>query len=65
MGLGKHDLHDMVDKIFEIDSSNPKMGEDKDIVTLSFSVRDTLVPEDLKNFIEKGYAFVLDADNNR
>ena len=39
------------------------MGEDKDIVTLSFSVRDTLVPEDLKNFIEKGYAFVLDADN--
>ena len=53
----------MVDKIFEIDSSNQKMGEDKDIVTLSFSVRDTLAPEDLKTSIEKGYAFVLDADN--
>jgi hypothetical protein len=63
MGLGKHDLHDMVDKVFEIDSFKSKMGEDKDIVTLSFSVRDTLAAEDLKNFIEKGYAFVLDADN--
>lgn len=63
MGLSKHDLHDMVDHIFEIDSYKSKMGEDKDIVTLSFSVRDTLAAEDLKNFIEKGYSFVLDADN--
>lgn len=63
MGLAKHDLHDMVDHIFEIDSYKSKMGEDKDIVTLSFSVRDTIAAEDLKNFIEKGYSFVLDADN--
>ena len=63
MGLRPNDLHDMVDHIFEIDSYKSKMGEDKDIVTLSFSVRDTLAAEDLKNFIEKGYSFVLDADN--
>ena len=53
MGLGKHDLHDMVDKIFEIDSFKSKMGEDKDIVTLSFSVRDTLAAEDLKTLLKK------------
>ena len=29
------------------------MGEDKDIVTLSFSVRDTLAPEDLKTLLKK------------
>jgi len=63
MGLGRHDLHDMIDHIFEIDSFKSKMGEDKDIVTLSFSVRDSIAAEDLKNFVEKGYSFVLDADN--
>ena len=63
MGLRSGDLKDMVDHIFEIDSFKSKMGEDKDIVTVSFSVRDPNAAEDLKNFVEKGYSFVLDADN--
>lgn len=63
MGLRSGDLKDMVDHIFEIDSFKSKMGEDKDIVTVSFSVRDGNAAEDLKNFVEKGYSFVLDADN--
>lgn len=62
MGLRHNDLRDMVYDIFEIDSYASKMGEDKDIVTVSFSVKDKLVAEDLMSFIEKGYAFVLDAD---
>jgi len=62
MGLRNSDLRDMVYDIFEIDSYASKMGEDKDIVTVSFSVKDQLVAEDLMSFIEKGYAFVLDAD---
>ena len=38
------------------------MGDDKDIVTLSFSVNEKHAADDLMNFIEKGYEFVLDAD---
>ena len=39
------------------------MGADKDIVTLSFSVNEKHAADDLMNFIEKGYEFVLDADS--
>ena len=39
MGLRQNDLEFTVDNIFEIDSFKSKMGDDKDIVTLSFSVK--------------------------
>ena len=38
------------------------MGDDKDIITLAFSVNGDSPAKDLENFIEKGYPFVLDAD---
>ena len=62
MGLRKGDLVSLVDRIFEIDSFKSKMGDDKDIVTLSFSTKNEGSAKDLENFIEKGYPFVLDAD---
>ena len=62
MGLREHDLHDMLINIFEIDSYASKMGEDKDIITLSFSLKEKAPADDLMNFLEKGYAFILDAD---
>jgi hypothetical protein len=62
MGLRQGDLKDMIYRIFEIDSYASKMGDDKDIVTLSFSVKEKEAADDLMNFIEKGYDFVLDAD---
>ncbi len=62
MGLRLGDLKDCVDHIFEVDSFKSKMGDDKDIVTLSFSVNEANAADDLMNFIEKGYEFVLDAD---
>ena len=62
MGLQKSDLKHLVDSIIEIDSYKSKMGEDKDIVTLAFSVHGNEPAKDLENFIEKGYPFVLDAD---
>jgi hypothetical protein len=62
MGLNTSDLKFLVDEVFEIDSFQSKMGEDKDIVTLSFSVREREAAKDLMNFCEKGYPFVLDAD---
>jgi len=62
MGLRTEDLKDLVDKIFEIDSYKSKMGDDKDIVVLSFSTMNEGSAKDLENFLEKGYPFVLDAD---
>ena len=62
MGLRIGDLKDCVDHIFEIDSFKSKMGDDKDIVTLSFSVNENYSASHLLNFIEKGYEYVLDAD---
>lgn len=56
------DLKMLVDNIFEIDSYKSKMGSDKDIVVLSFTVEQNEPADDLVNFIERGYGFVLDAD---
>lgn len=61
--LRQHDLRNLVDKVFEIDSYRSKMGEDKDIVVLSFTVEQHEAAQDLVNFIERGYDFVLDADS--
>jgi|TARA_A200000159_G_scaffold162091_1_gene185248 hypothetical protein len=62
MGLLAADLKNMVYDIFEIDSFKSKMGDDRDIVTLAFSVKEKEAAKDLENFLEKGYDFVLDAD---
>ena len=61
-GLHKEDLKHMIYDIFEIDSFSSKMGEDQDIVTVSFSMRDKAPAVDLVNFLESGYSFILDAD---
>lgn len=62
MGLRHGDLRDLVYDIFEIDSYKSKMGSDEEIITLSFSVGDKQAAEDLRDFVERGYSFVLDAD---
>ena len=60
--LHAEDLRDLVKKVFEIDSFKSKIGEDEDVCVLSFSVDDKEAAEDLENFIEMGYSFVLDSD---
>lgn len=60
--LKERDLHNLVDNVFEIDGYASKMGSDKDIVVLSFTVEYHDPAKDLVNFIERGYDFVLDAD---
>lgn len=63
MGLRNGDLRDLVRNVFEVDSFQSKMGDDADIVVVSFSVKEDQAAKDLTDFIEKGYDFVLDADN--
>lgn len=62
MGLRENDLVDLVEPVFEIDSYQSKMGNDADIVVLSFNVLEKNAADDLVKFIETGYNFVLDAD---
>ncbi len=62
MGLRAGDLHDLVKPVFEVDSYRSKMGNDENIVVVSFSVMEEQASKDLVDFIEKGYNFVLDAD---
>ena len=60
--LRKDDLRFLVKKVFEIDAYKSKIGDDYDVVVLSFSVDEEDPATDLENFIEMGYDFVLDAD---
>lgn len=61
-GLRKDDLINLVDPLFYVDMHRSKMGEDRDVCVLSFSVKDRLPAKDMMEFIEKGYTYVLDAD---
>jgi len=61
-GLEQNDLARLVHPELHIDEYKSKMGKDEDIVVLSFKVTGKEPAEDLVNFIEKGYEWVLDAD---
>lgn len=61
-GLRKLDLENLIYDRIEIDSYKSKMGEDKDIVVISFTAKDRGPAKDFMEFIEKGYDFVLDSD---
>ena len=62
MTLKQHDLRDLVSEVIEIDSDKSKMGSDEDIITITFSTITRESAQDLTNFLERGYTFVLDAD---
>ena len=47
-----------------VDEFSSKMGDDADIIVLSFFVRDKQAARDLVAWFEKGYDFVLDADRS-
>lgn len=60
--LQANDLRHFVKKVFEIDSYQSKIGDDYEIVVVSFTVSDEDPAKDLEHFVELGYTFVLDAD---
>jgi len=61
-GLETNDLMRLVVPELHVDEYKSKMGKDEDIVVLSFKVAGREPAQDLVNFIEKGYDWVLDAD---
>jgi len=62
MAIEYKDLVGLVKPVVFIDEFEPKMGEVSDIIVVSFFVRDQQAANDLMNWWEKGYDFVVDAD---
>ena len=61
-GLKAGDLEGVVSERFSVDQYKSKMGDDKNIMVLAFTV-DSLAPaKDLERFAETGYKEILDAD---
>lgn len=63
-GLNRDDLLRLVKPRVNIDEFKSKMGEDADIAVLSFGVVGKQPAEDLVDFFEKGYDWVLDSDSS-
>jgi hypothetical protein len=60
-GLDYHDLEGIVLPVVSIDEYSAQMGKDSEIVTLAFTVKNKKAGEDLSDWFERGYDFVLDA----
>jgi len=61
-GLEAGDLKRLVKPVVVFDEFKSKMGTDEDIMVISFEVQGKEPALDLVNFVEKGYAWVADAD---
>lgn len=63
-GLEQGDLARLVHSELHIDEYKSKMGNDEDMVVVSFKVGGKDPATDLVNFIEKSYDWVIDADTS-
>ena len=62
--LAFKDLEGMLKPTIHVDEFSSKMGDDDDIIVISFFVRDPQAAKDLMSWFEKGYDFVIDADKS-
>jgi len=61
-GLEYKDMVGILKPTIHIDEFASKMGDDDDVIVASFFVRSKQAAQDLANWFEKGYDWVLDAD---
>jgi hypothetical protein len=62
--LNFKDMEGLLKPTIHVDEFSSKMGDDDDIIVVSFFVRNEQAAKDLMNWFEKGYDFVLDADRS-
>lgn len=60
-GLDYHDMKGQLEPKLSVDEYAAKMGQDSDIVTLSFISKSKLAAKDLVSWLEIGYDYILDA----
>jgi len=58
------DMEHLILPIVTIDKYKATMGKDSDIITLGFTVKNESAAEDLVNWFERGYDWVLDAERS-
>ena len=61
-GLEQGDLKRLIHPELHVDEFKSKLGDDCDVIVLSFKVDSKDPAADLVSFIEKGYEWILDAD---
>ena len=62
--LNFKDFEGLMKPTIHVDEFSSKMGDDDDIIVVSFFLRDGEAAKDLMSWFEKGYDFVLDADRS-
>jgi hypothetical protein len=62
--LDYKEMEGLMKPTVHIDEFSSKMGDDDDIIVVSFFLRDAQAAKDLMSWFEKGYDFVLDADRS-
>ena len=60
-GLDYMDLEGQLLPRISVDEYSAKMGKDSEIVTVAFTVKSEAAGNDLVDWLERGYNFVLDA----
>lgn len=60
-GLDFHDLVNQVVPEVSVDEYSAKMGEDDEIITLAFTLKSHQAAEDIVDWFERGYDWILDA----
>jgi hypothetical protein len=60
-GLDYHDLEGQLLPTLTVDEYAAHMGKDSEIVTLAFTIKNKQAGDDLCDWFERGYDFVLDA----
>jgi len=63
-GLEYHDMMGLVKPTAHIDEFESRMGDDEDVIVVSFYLRNSQAADDLVVWLEKGYDFILDADRS-
>lgn len=61
-GFDYKDLEGQIEPIVIVDEYKAKMGDDDEIVTISFIVKGRQVGEDLTDWFERGYDWILDSE---
>lgn len=61
-GFDYRDLQGQIDPTITVDEYAANMGDDDEIVTLAFTVKGQQASEDLVDWFERGYDFVLDSE---
>ena len=62
--LNYKDMDGMIKPTMHVDEFASKMGDDEDIIVVSFFVRSEAAARDLVAWFEKGYDWVLDAEQS-